>query len=72
MNLEMYGVKFNDKKIFHAVRRSVESAMIEGFKPTMESIQNIKNLLEGNLTVKKHAEEYKKREQEITSKELSL
>lgn len=72
MELELYGVKFADEQMFHAVRRSLESAMIEGFIPTKEAVQTIKKLTEGTLTVEELGEQFKQREAKKRNLELTL
>lgn len=57
---EIYGVKFqDDERRIRAVEKSIESVMIEGFKPTKQSVQDIKNLLSGNLTVQALAKKHR-------------
>lgn len=63
MKYKLFEVEFK-KNEFYVVRKSLESVMIDGFKPTKQSVQDIKDLLYGYLTVeslaKKHYERVQK------------
>lgn len=57
--MEICGVKFSDPKQYEAVKISVDSAIIEGFKPTKESIEHIKSVLNNKTTIKELIESHK-------------
>lgn len=63
-NLNLYGVEFDEATRYHSIRKSLESSKIEGYKPTKESVQNIKNLMDGTMKIEELAELFKKRDKE--------
>lgn len=63
-DLNLYGVSFDDATRYNAIRKSLESSKIEGYKPTKESVQNIKNLMDGTMKIEDLAELFKKRDKE--------
>lgn len=63
-NLNLYGVEFDDAIRYNAIRKSLESSKIEGYKPTKESVQNIKNLMDGTMKIEDLADLFQKRDKE--------
>ncbi|MFD1705247.1 MULTISPECIES: antitoxin VbhA family protein [Siminovitchia] len=63
--MEICGVKFTDQKQFEAVKASIHSSMIEGFKPTKESVEHIKAVLDGKMTMEQLAEFHKQNEKNM-------
>lgn len=63
--MEICGVKFTDRKQFEAVKASLYSSMIEGFIPTKESVEHIKAVLDGRMTIEQLAEYHRQHEKNM-------
>lgn len=49
--MKICDVAFSDQQQFKAVKNSIESAKIEGFIPTKHSVEQIKSVIDGKMTI---------------------
>lgn len=64
--MRICGVEFSDQKQYEAVKNSIESAMIEGFTPTKQGVEQIKNILDDNMSIDELIAIHKNRDRAFT------